>query len=70
MDRTPVTSSNIVSIWYDEENRVLEIEFNNSGVYQYTWIPVGICNSLMNASSHGQYFNENIKNSYSYKKIS
>jgi hypothetical protein len=69
MTRTPVQSSNLSSVGYDSENQILEIEFKKSGIYQYFKVPVNIYNGLMNASSHGEYFNAYIKNSFSYNKV-
>lgn len=69
MQRTPVTSSDIASIGY--EGDILEIEFCSGGsVYQYFQVPEQEYNELMNAPSHGKYFNSNIKNKYRYEKIS
>jgi len=69
MQRTPVTSSDIASIGY--EDNVLEIEFHSGkSVYQYFHVPEQEHNELMNAQSHGKYFNQNIKNKYQYEKIS
>jgi hypothetical protein len=69
MERIPVSSSNISSIWYDEENQILEIEFLDSSVYQYSWVPISEYNNLMSASSHGTYLNQYIKPFYPFTKI-
>lgn len=69
MDRISVVSSNIAAIWYDEENLIFEMEFTNGSIYQYVWVPISEYNNLMNASSHGTYFNQYIKNVYSVTKI-
>jgi len=70
MKRERVDSSNLASVGYDAENKILEIEFNHGGVYQYLDVPEGEYEGLMNASSHGTYFDRNIKKGgYSYKKI-
>jgi KTSC domain len=69
MNRIPVTSSNIAAIWYDEENLVLEMEFNNGSIYQYSWVPVNEYSNLMGASSHWTYFNQYIKDNYPVTKI-
>jgi len=69
MNRTPVSSSNLSSVGYDEEDRVLEIEFNSGGVYQYYDVPPRIHRDLMNASSHGSYFHREIKENYRYDQI-
>jgi len=70
MEREEVSSSNLASIGYDAESKTLEIEFLNGGIYQYFSVPEIIYNGLMSASSHGQYFDKNIKKAnYRFKKI-
>lgn len=69
MLRNPVSSSNLRSVGYDEQNYVLEIEFNSSSIYQYFQVPFQIYADLINAPSHGSYFAAHIKNSYSYRRI-
>lgn len=64
MNRTPVSSSNIASVGYDEDKRLLEIEFNTGAVYQYDDVPKNVFDGLMNAPSVGSYFNAEIKPSY------
>ena len=67
MTMTPVSSSNIDSIGY--ENETLFISFNSGGLYTYSGVPESVYRGLMSASSHGQYFHQNIKNVYPYHKI-
>ncbi len=55
MQRQQVDSSNLKSIGY--EKQVLEIEFQNGDVYQYFDVPKDEYIALMNAESHGKYFN-------------
>ena len=69
MNRIPVESSNLRSVGYDSATRILEIEFHGSGIYQYSGVPEYEYNGLMNASSKGSYFAQNIKNKYSYRKV-
>lgn len=69
MIRQSVSSSNIESIGYDEATSVLEIEFHNGSIYQYFKVPRDIYDELMSANSHGKFFFENIKNSFSFQKI-
>ena len=69
MTRNSVQSSNLSSVGYDSENQILEIEFKKSGIYQYYKVPLNVYNGLMNASSHGEYFNAYIKGVYDFKKI-
>lgn len=70
MKRQSVKSSNLASIGYDAASEILEVEFNHGGVYQYSDVPENIYEELMNASSHGQYFDENIKKGgYEFQKM-
>lgn len=69
MERKPVISSNINSIGYDEQSSILEVEFNSGRIYQYFNVPKVIYIALMSASSHGTYFNQNVRTSFSYKRI-
>lgn len=70
MEREQVESSNLASIGYDAKNEILEVEFNHGGVYHYFDVPESIYDDLMNASSHGQFFDKNIKKAgYKFQKV-
>ena len=70
MKREPVVSSNIASIGYDENNNILEVEFNNGNVYEYYDVPLYEYEGLMSADSKGTYLNANIKKGgYRYSKL-
>jgi len=69
MDRTPVTSSNIAEVGYDESSNTLEIQFNDQSVYQYIDVPKTVFESLVSAASVGQYFHANIRGQFRYSKI-
>ena len=69
MERQSVQSSNIASIGYDEDSSTLEIEFLSGGVYQYFDVPINIYQGLMAASSHGQYFAQQIKGHFRFVKV-
>ncbi|MFJ5457601.1 KTSC domain-containing protein [Pectobacterium sp. CHL-2024] len=69
MDRTYVDSTNIESAGYDPNTSILEIEFKNGSLYQYSGVPEYIFQELISASSVGVYFNQNIKNNYEFQKI-
>jgi len=62
MTRTPVKSSNLVSIGYDEESKTLEVEFKRNRIYQYWPITRSGYERLMNSESKGSFFNKYIKN--------
>jgi len=69
MDRTPVSSSNIVSIGYDPDTSTLEVEFKGGAVYHYFNVPENIHVGLMAAASHGTYLNKYVKGTYKYSKL-
>jgi len=69
MERTPVTSRSLCSVGYDPESSTLDIEFNSGKVYRYSGVPAEEHQSLMSASSHGTYFNANIRDRYPYVKL-
>lgn len=70
MKRESVESSNLASVGYDADNQILEIEFNDGGIYHYSNVPQSVYSGLMNANSHGQYFDRFIKKGgYNYKRI-
>ena len=62
MNRQPVKSSNLASVGYDPDSKILEVEFHNATVFQYRNIPGPIFKSLMSAPSIGKYFNAKIRN--------
>lgn len=68
MQRTPVSSSNIKEIGYDDISSTLEVEFISGAVYQYFGVPQILHSRLMQASSKGQFLNDNIKYSYRYQR--
>ncbi len=67
MYRTPVESSNIKSVGFD--NNTLEIEFHSGGIYQYFDVPTEVYHLFMNAPSKGKFFHKFIRDNYSYKQI-
>ncbi len=70
MNRTSVSSSNLASVGYDSSIQVLEVEFLDGGIYQYSGVPSSVYAGLMASSSHGAYFDQHVKKSgYSYRKV-
>lgn len=70
MKRTPVQSSNLASIGYDSTTQELEVEFKNNTIYVYSNVPDSVHKGLMSASSHGEYFDKNVKKAgYKFKQI-
>jgi hypothetical protein len=58
--RTPVESSNIVSVGYDGARKLLHVEFKG-GVYEYADFPQEAHAEFMLAGSKGSFFAKVIK---------
>ena len=69
MRRKSVVSSNISSIGYDPESRILEVEFNNGSIYHYYGVTEALYNGLMSATSHGSFLHQMIKDRFRYTRI-
>ena len=69
MERKRFNASNIRSAGYDARSRVLEIEFSNGGITQYTGVSEEIYRRLMNAPSPGSYFQDQIEESFTAKRV-
>ncbi len=70
IQRIGVSSAALRSVGYDQEQRVLEIEFTSGAVYQYFDVPAEVYRGLMAAESHGRYFNQRVRDkSYRYQRM-
>lgn len=68
MERIFVESSNLSAVAYDERSNTLEVEFRNGATYHYFDVPELVYRELVSASSHGQYFTQNIRGTYRYAR--
>ena len=69
MTRESVYSSDVAAIGYDPSLQVLEVEFNDASVYQYSGVPAYVHAEFMQAPSKGKYLHANIARRYSYQRI-
>jgi len=69
LQRTRVSSSNILAVGYDPAEKILEIEFHSGSVYQYFEVPASQYQGLLGARSKGRYFSRYIKNRYRFQRI-
>ncbi len=70
--RTPwihVDSSFIDAIAFDEASSILKIRFNNDSVYEYYNFDRIKFSDFLNSSSHGRYFNREIRDIYDFSEI-
>lgn len=68
MNRTPVTSSTLVSIGYDKDTKTLEVEFK-SGIYRCYNVPQEAFDGLRQAKSAGGYFAAQIRGKFDSAKV-
>lgn len=70
MERKHVISGNIESIGYDVGTKILEVEFSDGSVYQYSNVPQRIYEGLMSAPSHGRFLDARVKKArYRYRQV-
>ena len=69
MDRTRVSSTNILSIGYDQEHQILEVEFVSGSTYSYAAVPQRLHTQFMSAPSKGRFFDAYIKDKYQTSRI-
>jgi hypothetical protein len=61
-----VSSSLLASIAYDDARAILQLEFRSGAVYQYFRVPHQSYQDLLQADSHGAYFNRHIRGFFRY----
>ena len=64
-----VLSREIEWIGYDHKRNMLQVEFIAGGIYQYDRVPETVYLDFLEASSHGRFFEHQIKGNYTYRKI-
>lgn len=64
-----VSSSSVAEIGYGQKKKALVVRFKNGGVYIYQSVPQQIFTNMLNASSKGSFLDSDVKNVYSFLKI-
>lgn len=65
-----VDSTSLRAVKWDPDRESLTVEFlSNRARYRYDKVPELIVGSLLNAASHGQYFDRNIKGRYASTRL-
>lgn len=64
---TPVTSSNVKAIGYD--NGTLFVEFHGSGTYRYEKVPRELYDDFLAAESAGRFFAANVRGKFGHKPV-
>jgi len=66
---TPVASTTLLTIGYDDVAQRLHLQFRSRAVYYYSGVPTDIYQSLFSAPSKGAYFNRNIRGRFPFQKL-
>ena len=69
MERKKVNSSSIRAVGYDERGCVLEVEFNDGRINQYTGVSPEVHRRLINSPSIVSYFRDSIEESFPAKRF-
>jgi KTSC domain len=69
MRREAVESSTLKSVGYEGKSQTLEIEFRSGMVYQYLDVPGAVYEGLRRAESKGRYFNDEIRDDYTFVRV-
>lgn len=64
---TPVTSSNVKAIGYDDG--ALFVEFHGSGTYRYDKVPRQVFDDFLAAESAGRFFAANVRGKFGHKPV-
>lgn len=65
---TPVESSNVEALGYDEATQELHIQFKGGGLYIYEQVPEEVHDQITRASSIGRAIQQLLKPSYTFRR--
>lgn len=69
MERRRVSASNIRSVGYDAARQILEIEFSGGSIVQYSGVSPEVHRRFMSSPSPGSFFQDQIEENFSSKRI-
>lgn len=68
-EQHPSGSSAISHIGHSYVSNILDIRFKHGGGYRYDGVEQSTWQDFFNSTSHGKYFNQHIRNKFTYEKI-
>ena len=69
MERKRVSSSKIRAVGFDERGRLLEIEFNDGSIYQYSGVSPEVHRRMMASPSIVSFYQDKIEEEFSRKRL-
>jgi KTSC domain len=65
--RIPIQSSALISVGYDSDSQLLQVEFNDGRIYDYFDVPASVHTEWMRSESKGQFFNATFRGRFRYR---
>ena len=62
-------STNISSVNYDDERRVLTVSFQDGGSYEYDNVPRELYEQFSRASSAGRFFGQAVRGLFRHRRV-
>lgn len=69
LNYSPVQSSNLREIAYDEATQTLGVRFHHGGEYHYADVPKPVVDAMLASSSTGSYFSRNVRGVFVTTKV-
>ena len=69
MARVDLQSTSLNAATYQDQSASLELEFRSGAIYRYRGVPEQVYQELLSAESKGRYFNQHIRNRFTYAQI-
>ncbi len=67
--RGATVKSNLRSIRYNAETRILEVEFHAGGLYEYYGVPPTVYEAMLAAASRDGYFERHIRYRFRHRHV-
>jgi hypothetical protein len=64
-----VESTTLITVAYDADHMILQLEFRDQTIYHYFGVPVDLYRGLLAAPSKGHYFNQRIRDRFPYFRL-
>lgn len=69
MEMTPVNSSHMRAVGYDEPTRTMHIEFQNGDLHEYKQVSPDFHKRMMQSKSVGSFFHQNVKPFFNSRRV-
>ncbi len=69
IERKPIRRGGIRSAGYDSQARILEIEFDNGQILQYTGVGHEVARRFLSSGSPSSYYRDNIEEEFSNRRV-